>query len=164
VKQGLKRLKPARIWFLNNIIIFGSNESLIQYTYCMKILLTVFLLAILSLTTEAQSNNSLVFGKAIDKYQKMETTGTVLTVLGSATLFTGNFLYWKINNNRDTEPSVSKAHTYRNVMFGGLGLMAIGIPLWSIGKTKERHITIDARVVRFNGYVSANGVGLKVRF
>jgi hypothetical protein len=130
----------------------------------MKILLIVLMLAIFSVAAEAQTNNSLVFGKALVKYQNMERAGTVLTVLGGATLFTGNFLYWKIYNNRDAEPSVSKAHTYRNVMFGGLGLMAIGIPLWSIGKANERHITIEARVVRFNGYASANGVGLKVRF
>ena len=131
----------------------------------MKTLFLVLLLAILSVSTEAQTNKSLVFGKAMVKYQNMEKTGTVLTVLGGATLFAGNFLYWKIYNDRDIEiPSVSKAHTYRNIMFGGLGLMAVGVPLWSIGKAKEGRITIDARVVKFNGYLSASGAGLKIRF
>lgn len=95
----------------------------------------------------------------------MEKAGTVLTVLGGATLFTGNYLYWKTYNHRDIEePNVSKANTYRNIMFGGLGLMAVGIPLWTFGRVKERHITIEARIVKFNGYISANGAGFKVRF
>jgi hypothetical protein len=49
-------------------------------------------------------------------------------------------------------------------MFGGLGLITVGIPLWAIGKSKERHIRIDAELVRFKGLASANGVGLKIRF
>lgn len=134
-------------------------------TDCMKTLFLVFLVAFLAVTSSAQTNNSKVFGKAIVKYQNMEKAGTVLTVLGGAALFTGNYLYWKAYNHRDIEePSLSKSHTYRNIMFGGLGLMAVGIPLWSFGKVKERHITIEARIVKFNGFISANGAGLKVRF
>lgn len=131
----------------------------------MKTLLLVLVISILSISLIAQTNNSLVFGKAIVKYQNMEKAGTVLTVLGGATLFTGNYLYWKTYNHRDIkEPNVSKANTYRNIMFGGLGLMAVGIPLWTFGRVKERHITIEARIVKFNGYISANGAGFKVRF
>lgn len=131
----------------------------------MKTLFLALMFAILSFSAEAQTNNSLVFGKAIVKYQKMETAGTVLTILGGSALITGNFLYWKTYNDRNIdEQSISKAHTYRNIMLGGLGLMAAGIPLLAIGKSNERHITIDARVVRFNGYVSASGMSLKVRF
>lgn len=131
----------------------------------MKTLYLVILITFLTVTSNAQSGNSLVFGKAIVKYQNMEKAGTVITVLGGAALFTGNYLYWKAYNHRDIEePSSSKVNTYRNIMFGGLGLMAVGIPLWTYGRVKERHITIEARIVRFNGYVSATGAGLKVRF
>jgi hypothetical protein len=131
----------------------------------MKTLYLVFLITFLTITSYAQSGNSLVFGKAIVKYQNMEKAGTVITVLGGAALFTGNYLYWKAYNHRDIEePSSGKANTYRNIMFGGLGLMAVGIPLWTYGKVKERHITIEARIVRFDGYLSATGAGLKVRF
>jgi hypothetical protein len=49
-------------------------------------------------------------------------------------------------------------------MIGGLGLMAVGIPLWAIGKSKERHIRIDVELVKFKGLASANGIGLKIRF
>jgi hypothetical protein len=49
-------------------------------------------------------------------------------------------------------------------MIGGLGLMSVGIPLWAIGKSKERHIRIDAELVKFKGLASANGVGLIIRF
>lgn len=131
----------------------------------MKTLFLVFLVTFLTVTTNAQSGNSLVFGKAIVKYENMEKAGTVLTVLGGAALFTGNYMYWKAYNHRDIEePSVTRANTYRNIMFGGLGLMAVGIPLWTYGRVKERHITIEARIVKFDGYISATGAGLKVRF
>lgn len=130
----------------------------------MKKLCLVLFITILSASLNAQTGNSLIFGKALVKYRHMENAGTVLTIIGGATLFTGNVLYWKVYNHPDGEAPVKKADTYRNVMIGGLGLMAVGIPLWSIGRTRERHITIEARIVRFNGYVSANGVGLNVRF
>jgi len=49
-------------------------------------------------------------------------------------------------------------------MIGGLGLMSVGIPLWAIGKSKERHIRIDAELVKFKGLASANGIGVKIDF
>ena len=49
-------------------------------------------------------------------------------------------------------------------MAGGIGLMAVGIPLLTIGKSKERHLKIEAELIRFRNYASANGFGLKIRF
>ncbi len=146
------------------LFIFGMKESLILNNNGMKKLCLVIFITILSVSLNAQTGNSLIFGKALVKYQHMEKAGTVLTILGGATLFTGNVLYWKVYNHPNGETPATKAVTYRNIMFGGLGLMAVGIPLWSIGRTKERRITIEARIVRFNGYVSANGAGMVVRF
>jgi hypothetical protein len=42
--------------------------------------------------------------------------------------------------------------------------MAVGIPLWAIGKSRERHIRIEAELVRFKDFASANGIGLKIYF
>jgi hypothetical protein len=107
----------------------------------------------------------MIYGNVLVKSEKMERAGTVITIIGGATLFTGNILYWKIYNDQsDGEPSKDKIKKYGNIMVGGLGLMAIGIPLWAIGKSKERHIRIDAQLVRFKGLASANGIGLKIRF
>ena len=130
----------------------------------MKIPVLVLMLSILTVSVEAQSKNTLVFGNALVKYKNMQKIGTGMTIIGGAALFTGNILYWKAYNNGNTEHSDDKAKTYGNVMLGGLGLMAVGIPLWAIGKTKERHIIIEADLVRFKGLASANGVGLKIRF
>lgn len=95
----------------------------------------------------------------------MQRIGTALTVLGGLTLFAGNILYWKsYNDNADREPNAGKVRTYRDVMFTGLGIMAVGIPLLAIGKSKERHIGIEAELVNFKGMASANGIGLKIRF
>ena len=80
-------------------------------------------------------------------------------------LFTGNILYWKsYNNHGNTHLAEDKVKTYRYVMLGGLGLMAVGIPLLTVGKLKERHITIEAELVKFKGLASVNGIGLKVKF
>ncbi|MGC1390473.1 MAG: hypothetical protein WA816_05505 [Bacteroidales bacterium] len=131
----------------------------------MKKLIFILFLTIFEFTLNAQAKSTLIFGDAITKDKNMERIGTVLIVIGGVTLFTGNILYWKIyNESRERESSGGKAGTYRCLMFGGLGLMTVGIPLWAIGKSKERHIRIDAELVRFKGLASANGVGLKIRF
>lgn len=131
----------------------------------MKTLIFVFSLAIFSYSVNAQSNSSLIFGTAVAKYKKAEITGTVLTVVGGVALFTGNVLYWKsYNDHNDGEPQENKVKTYGGIILGGLGFMAVGIPIWAVAKSKERHITIEAELVRFKGLASANGIGLKIRF
>jgi|WetSurMetagenome_2_1015567.scaffolds.fasta_scaffold24655_3 hypothetical protein len=130
----------------------------------MKIPFFVLILTILTVSAEGQSKNTLVFGNALEKYKNMQKIGTGMTIIGGAALFTGNLLYWKVYNDGKAEHSENKAKTYGKVMFGGIGLMAVGIPVWAIGKTKERHIIIEANLVKFKGLASANGVGLKICF
>jgi hypothetical protein len=131
----------------------------------MKKPILVILLVIVTVSMNAQTEKSLIFGNAVAKYKKMETAGVVITVIGGVALFTGNILYWKTYNDyRNNEPPKDKVNTFSNIMLGGIGLMAVGIPLWAIGKTKEKHITIEAELVKFKGLVSANGIGIKIRF
>lgn len=131
----------------------------------MKKLILVLFVATLTIQLNAQSKGSLIYGEAVTKYRKMEIAGTVLTALGGAVFFTGNILYWKTYNNHSIdEPVVSKVGTYKGIIYGGVGLMAVGIPVWSIAKSKERHISIDAQIVKFRGLAEANGVGIKIRF
>jgi hypothetical protein len=128
-----------------------------------KSIFPLLLLSIFSFSVNAQSKNTVIFGDALLKDKRMEKIGTVLTVVGGATLFTGNILYWKSFNSNE-EPSGNKVRAYRDVMLAGAGLMAVGIPLWAIGKSRERHIRIEAELVKFKGFSSANGIGLKVHF
>lgn len=130
----------------------------------MKTLFLFLLLAIYTVSLNAQSKGTMIFGAAQNKYQKMERTGTVLTSIGAVALFTGNILYWKAYNDRKIESPGPKTNLYSGIMIGGIGLMAVGIPLLTIGKTKLRHIEIEARLVQFKGLASAKGIGLKVRF
>lgn len=130
-----------------------------------KTLLPALLFSFLTLSINAQTNNSLIFGNALEKSKKMELAGTVLTAVGGVALFTGNILFWKVYNKQDnSEPDENKARTYGHVMIGGLALMAVGIPLLAVGKSKERHIKIEAGLVKFKGYASLNGFGLRIRF
>jgi hypothetical protein len=131
----------------------------------MKAQILVFLLAIFTISVNAQSKNSLIFSNNMMKYQKMERAGTALTVIGGLALFTGNIMYWKAyNDHSNNGPSEDKLNTSRYIMIGGLGLMAVGIPLWAIGRTKEKHIKIAAELVSFKGLASASGIGIRVIF
>jgi hypothetical protein len=127
--------------------------------------ITLFLtLAFITISANSQTKSSLVFSTAQDKYQKMQTTGIILTAIGGVALFTGNILYWKVYNNPNEVSPDTKAKKYGGIVLGGLGVMAVGIPLWAIGKSNLKHIQIEAQVVRFKGLASASGVGLKIRF
>jgi|SRR5664280_452296 hypothetical protein len=130
----------------------------------MKKLIFVLMLIGFAFSVFAQSKSTRIFGEAIIKDKRMERIGTILTVVGSGTLFAGNIMYWRMYNGGNKESSGDKVATYRTLMIGGLGLMAVGIPLWAIGKTKERHIKIEAELVKFKGLASVNGIGLKIRF
>jgi len=127
--------------------------------------ITLFLtLAFITISANSQTKGSVIFSTAQDKYQKMQTTGTILTAIGGVALFTGNILYWKVYNNPNQENPDAKAKKYGGMILGGLGVMTVGIPLWAIGKSNLRHIQIEAQVVKFKGLASASGIGLKIRF
>jgi hypothetical protein len=130
----------------------------------MKKLIFVLSLIIFQLSGYGQSKSTLIFGESIVKDKRMERIGTVLTVVGSGTLFAGNILYWRMfNDSGNIESSGSKVAA-RTLIIGGLGLMAVGIPLWAIGKTRERHLKIEAKLVKFEGFASVNGIGFKISF
>lgn len=131
----------------------------------MKTLILSLLLTLFTISVIAQSNSSIVFSTAQVKYQNMETAGVILTAVGGGALLFGNIMYWKIyNNGNKTEPNEDNATTYKRIMFGGLGVMAVGIPLLIIGRTNLRHIEISASLIKYKGISSANGVGISVRF
>ncbi|HEX7492913.1 MAG TPA: hypothetical protein VF346_01730 [Bacteroidales bacterium] len=129
----------------------------------MKKLIAICFLVSFFLSLNAQSKNSLVFGDAVVKYKKMQNAGAVLSIIGGATFIAGNIMYRKIYNDFGiNEPPGDKVKTYRQVMLGGVGLLAVGVPLWTIGRIKEKHIEIG--LVRFNSLYLANGIGLKISF
>jgi len=131
----------------------------------MNKIILIWLLAFVALSVNAQSKSSMIYGNALVKDKKMQRTGTVLTVIGGVALFAGNIMYYKIyDENDNTDLPEDKVKTSRYIMFGGLGLMAAGIPVWAIGVTKERHLKITAELVMFKGSTSVNGIGLKMIF
>jgi hypothetical protein len=130
----------------------------------MKQLILSLAIALLTLSLNAQTNDAMIFSSAQSKYQKIETAGTILTAIGGVAVFTGNILYWKIYNDPNQEDPGAKAKKYKSMVLGGIGVMAVGIPLWAVGKSKLRHIEIEARLVNFRGYANANGLGINIRF
>jgi hypothetical protein len=130
----------------------------------MKKLILILSLIILQLSGYSQSKSTMIFGEAIIKDKRMERIGTVLTVVGSCTLFAGNIMYWRMFNDSGNIESSGGKVAARTLIIGGLGLMSAGIPLWAIGKTRERYLKIEAKLVKFEGFASVNGIGLKIRF
>ena len=117
------------------------------------------------LSVHGQSKSPLIFGEVLAKNKKMQRTGTVLTVIGGMTLFAGNMMYWKLyNDNGSSVPQKDKVDTSVHIMLGGLGLMVAGIPLFTIGKMKERNIMIEAKLNGHKGMATMKGLGLKIRF
>ena len=131
----------------------------------MKTMILVLLLTIFTFSINAQGRSSTLYVDELKRDKNMERIGTALTIIGGVALFTGNILYWKIyNDSGNNEPQKDKVKRYGDIMIGGIGLMAVGIPLWAIGKSKEKHIQIEAELVKFKGLASANGIGLEIRF
>jgi hypothetical protein len=131
----------------------------------MKKMILILFISFFAFSIFAQSKSSLIFGEAIIKDKRMESVGTVLTVVGGGALFAGNIIYWRMfNNSANSDSPGGKMATYRTLIFGGLGLMAVGIPLWAIGKTGERHLKIVTKLVKFEGFASVNVIGIKIRF
>lgn len=131
----------------------------------MKRIISLCFFLFFAFLANSQTKSPLTFGDALAKNRKMQRAGTVLTVVGGVTLFAGNVMYWKMyNENDNSEPPQDKVDTSVGLMLGGFGLMAVGIPLLTIGKTKERNIKIEARLNNFKGQSSIQGIGLKIRF
>jgi len=129
----------------------------------MKTLLLAFFIAVFTFSVNAQSKSPLTYADALVKYKKMQRTGAVLSVIGGVTFAAGNIMYWKIYNDyRDSEPPAGKVKAYNHAMIGGIGIMSVGIPLWAVGKVKQRHIEIA--LVKFKGSDLVYGIGLNIRF
>ena len=131
----------------------------------MKRIVSICFLMFFVFSGNAQSKGPLIYGDAQMKNKRMQKAGTALTIIGGVTLFAGNVMYWKVYNDDGTsESEEDKVDKSVNVMLGGLGLMAVGIPLFTIGKTREKDIRIEARVDSFRGTASIKGIGVKIRF
>jgi hypothetical protein len=130
----------------------------------MKRIISVCFFVCFALSLSAQSKSPIIFGDALVKNKKMQRAGTVLTVIGGMTLFAGNMMYWNLYNNGSSEPQKDKVNNSVYTMIGGMGLMAAGIPLLTIGKIRERNIIIEAKLNNYKSLASMNGFGLKVRF
>lgn len=131
----------------------------------MKKIVSIGFFVFFVLSLYAQSNGPLIYGDALKKNKRMQRVGAAMTVIGGVTLFAGNVMYWKVyNDDGSSESQEEKVDKSVNVMLGGLGLMAVGVPLFTIGKTREKNIRIEARVDSFRGTASIRGIGVKIRF
>ena len=89
-------------------------------------------------------------------------TGKILTFSGLGLAFIGSALAWSHqgggSHSHDNMVSIED-----NALLAGGIIMYIGIPVWIVGATQKKNITLE--LVKFNptGSASINGVGLKIR-
>ncbi len=131
----------------------------------MRKIFSICISVLFMLSVNAQSKKPLIYSDALARDKKMQISGAVLTVIGGVTFFAGNIMYRNAyNGDSSQDTNEENADKSVRVMLGGLGIMAVGIPLFTIGKKNERRIRIQARLVNFKGSASINGIGLKIRF
>jgi hypothetical protein len=108
------------------------------------VLIAIFLAPILNVYSQMDSDKALYIQKA-QKYKKMKDTGTVLTVGGGILTIIGyittfNSSITTTDDGYGNVTTTTEGHPvggFLALMAGHAGLGA-GIPLWIIGKNKER--------------------------
>jgi hypothetical protein len=135
----------------------------------MKKLFSIWFLLFFVVTGNAQVNNKTKWSElnqdqlnlALKRSKKTIKTGKILTFvgLGVATIdmvvvfFAGGF--GKSNGNSSYTGSFIEA---------GIITMYIGIPVWIVGATKKKNISLELVKFKPTGSASINGAGLKIRF
>jgi hypothetical protein len=138
----------------------------------MKALIIVLLLVIFTVPLNAQKKSKFTqeqLNNALVKAKKLKTTGAVITLSGCVLDVTGIALLATapVTGTRTGIFGTTEwnNHDWRGgwyVLLAGVGFTALGIPLWSTGAAKKRHIEVALK--KFQGSASANGIGLTIRF
>jgi hypothetical protein len=138
----------------------------------MKAIILVLLITIFSVPINAQKKSKFTkeqLNIALVKANKLKKTGTVITLSGCVLDITGIALI-------ATAPVTGQDWGYFRggyynkydwrggwyVLLAGVGFTTVGIPLWSTGATKKRHI--KAALAKLEGSASINGIGFRIRF
>jgi hypothetical protein len=137
----------------------------------MKNLITICLLLFLVVTGNAQEKSKSKYSElnqdqlnlALTKSKRTIKIGKILTYSGLGFTSIGWVLPFSDFGKHDdnTDATAAAADFF---FTAGLITMSIGIPVWIVGATKKRNITLE--LVKFYppGSASINGIGLNIRF
>jgi len=99
---------------------------------------------------------------ALEHSKKTIKTGKILTFLGIglvsidvARVFGGGF---------GKKSNVSSPNDVGGIFVAGVITMYTGIPVWIVGATKKKNITLELAKFNLSGSASINGIGLKIRY
>ena len=121
----------------------------------------------------AQEDDKLFYLQKIEKYRRMKSTGTTLTVLGGGMFIAGVAILSNSSTTTTYNGYSSNTYTEGNpeagaalFLIGGAGLGA-GIPLWIVGShSKEKYERKLRNLSTAKVYLKpqANGLTLSLRF
>jgi hypothetical protein len=139
----------------------------------MKKLISICLLVLLTVMCNAQEKKKSKFSElnqdqlniALTKSKKTIITGKILICTGLGVSSTGIIILMveglkALGGEANGQTATAGAYA---LIAGGI-TMEIGIPVWIVGATKKKNITLE--LVKFNpkGSASINGIGLKIMF
>lgn len=116
--------------------------------------------------SQIDPQRSLYITKA-EKYRKMKTTGTVLTVGGTILTIIG---IATLANVETTTNSYGQIHTTGDPVagtlefLGGLSAMGAGIPLWIVGAHAEAKYNRKLEMLSVKASVNRNGTEIKFTY
>lgn len=140
----------------------------------MKKLISICFLLFLVVTGNAQENkkpewselNQDQLNLALTKSKGTIKTGKILTFVGFGVAGIGGLIVIGAGTMSliDGSDNSDSATTGLGLFIAGGITMYIGIPVWIVGATRKKNITLE--LVKFNppGSASINGIGLKMRF
>ncbi|MDH4092101.1 MAG: hypothetical protein OEV74_18180 [Cyclobacteriaceae bacterium] len=132
----------------------------------MKLLTTVGLVVLVTIRCMAQENaEKMRIEQQVEKYHKIKTTGTTLTLLGGVLFIAG--VVTTSNNQPDfwSDQPGNYAAGMGMMVLGGAGLGS-GIPLWTVGAHHGRKYRnqLEGISVRVRMNRQSKGIGLIWRF
>jgi hypothetical protein len=128
-------------------------------------------IALLLIATDLEAQYSTMTQKqleiALDQAKKRTNTGTGLVIVGSIALITGGVLYLSglnqllsFETDTDINAEFNKSMIGIGVGAAGTAMVAVGIPLWIVGKNKQDKVLIYLAKFDEQSYIPSVGFHL----
>ncbi len=143
-----------------------------KFPHMKKLLALTFLIFLITPLYSQFNSEKAVYAAKVEKFKRMKTTGTLLTVAGGVLIIVG---VTTISNAPSTttyyngQPQTTyggNAPAGAVALLVGMGGMGAGIPLWIVGANAQRKYTqkLEMTGININLNQQSSGIGLRYHF